>query len=37
LLLALRGQANTDGRTGLTNSRAFDEALERLLGQSRGR
>jgi diguanylate cyclase (GGDEF)-like protein len=28
LLLALRGQANTDGRTGLTNSRAFDEALE---------
>jgi diguanylate cyclase (GGDEF)-like protein len=31
LLLALRGQANTDGRTGLTNSRAFDEALERLL------
>jgi diguanylate cyclase (GGDEF)-like protein len=31
LLLALRGQANTDGRTGLTNSRAFDEALERIL------
>jgi diguanylate cyclase (GGDEF)-like protein len=31
LLLALRGQANTDGRTGLTNSRAFDEAFERLL------
>jgi diguanylate cyclase (GGDEF)-like protein len=31
LLLALRGQANTDGRTGLTNSRAFDEALELLL------
>jgi len=31
LLLALRGQANTDGRTGLTNSRAFDEALERHL------
>ena len=31
LLLALRGQANTDGRTGLTNSRAFDEGLERLL------
>jgi diguanylate cyclase (GGDEF)-like protein len=31
LLLALRGQANTDGRTGLTNSRAFDESLERLL------
>jgi diguanylate cyclase (GGDEF)-like protein len=31
LLLALRGQANTDGRTGLSNSRAFDEALERAL------
>jgi len=31
LLLALRGQADTDGRTGLTNSRAFDESLERLL------
>ncbi len=31
LLLALRGQANTDGRTGLTNSRAFDEGLEHLL------
>src|SRR5439155_18075585 len=31
LLLALRGQANTDGRTGLTNSRAFDESLEGLL------
>jgi diguanylate cyclase (GGDEF)-like protein len=31
LLLALRSQANTDGRTGLTNSRAFDEALERAL------
>ena len=31
LLLALRGQANTDGRTGLTNSRAFDEAVERRL------
>lgn len=31
LLLALRGQANTDGRTGLTNSRAFDELLERRL------
>jgi GAF domain-containing protein len=31
LLLALRGQANTDGRTGLTNSRTFDEALERML------
>ena len=31
LLLALRGQANTDARTGLMNSRVFDEALERLL------
>ena len=31
LLLALRGQADTDARTGLTNSRAFDESLERLL------
>lgn len=31
LLLALRGQANTDGRTGLTNSRAFDESVERRL------
>jgi diguanylate cyclase (GGDEF)-like protein len=31
LLLALRGQANTDGRTGLTNSRAFDETVERIL------
>ncbi len=31
LLLALRGQANTDGRTGLTNSRAFDELVERRL------
>jgi diguanylate cyclase (GGDEF)-like protein len=28
LLLALRGQANTDARTGLMNSRVFDEALE---------
>lgn len=33
LLLALRGQANTDGRTGLTNSRAFDELLERRLAE----
>jgi diguanylate cyclase (GGDEF)-like protein len=33
LLLALRGQADTDGRTGLTNSRAFDEALERILAE----
>ena len=35
LLLALRGQANTDARTGLTNSRAFDERVERVLA-SRG-
>jgi len=32
LLLALRGQANTDGRTGLTNSRSFDETVQRRLG-----
>src|SRR5207249_12015962 len=31
LLAAHRGQANTDGRTGLTNSRAFDEAVQRRL------
>jgi diguanylate cyclase (GGDEF)-like protein len=31
LLLALRGQADTDGRTGLTNSRAFDETVQRRL------
>jgi diguanylate cyclase (GGDEF)-like protein len=31
LLFALRGQANTDGRTGLHNSRAFDEAVQRRL------
>ena len=31
LLLALRGQANTDARTGLTNIRAFDESVERIL------
>jgi diguanylate cyclase (GGDEF)-like protein len=31
LVLALRGQANTDARTGLTNSRAFDETVERIL------
>ena len=31
LLLALRGQANTDARTGLTNSRAFDESVQRRL------
>ncbi|HEY5434984.1 MAG TPA: diguanylate cyclase [Candidatus Limnocylindrales bacterium] len=27
LMTALQGMANTDGRTGLTNSRAFDDAL----------
>jgi diguanylate cyclase (GGDEF)-like protein len=31
LLLALRGQATTDARTGLTNTRAFDETVERRL------
>ncbi|HEY3523399.1 MAG TPA: GGDEF domain-containing protein, partial [Candidatus Limnocylindrales bacterium] len=31
LLAALQGQANTDARTGLANSRAFDEALEEAL------
>jgi diguanylate cyclase (GGDEF)-like protein len=31
LLFALRGQANTDARTGLTNSRAFDESVQRRL------
>jgi diguanylate cyclase (GGDEF)-like protein len=31
LLFALRGQANTDARTGLTNSRAFDEGVQRRL------
>jgi diguanylate cyclase (GGDEF)-like protein len=31
LLFALRGQANTDARTGLTNSRAFDENVQRRL------
>ncbi len=31
LVVALQGQASTDGRTGLPNSRAFDEALEREL------
>jgi diguanylate cyclase (GGDEF)-like protein len=31
LLLALRGQADTDARTGLTNSRAFDESVARIL------
>jgi diguanylate cyclase (GGDEF)-like protein len=32
LLAALHGQANTDARTGLANSRAFDQALEDALG-----
>jgi len=31
LLTALHGQANTDARTGLTNSRAFDESVQRRL------
>lgn len=31
LLAALEGQANTDPRTGLANSRAFDRALEEAL------
>src|SRR6202008_4883733 len=31
LLAALHGQATTDARTGLMNSRAFDEALEAAL------
>jgi GAF domain-containing protein/HAMP domain-containing protein len=31
LLAALQGQANTDARTGLANSRAFDEAVEDVL------
>lgn len=35
LLLALRGQASTDARTGLANSRAFDQAVEDWL-RSRG-
>jgi diguanylate cyclase (GGDEF)-like protein len=33
LLAALHGQANTDARTGLANSRAFDRALEEALTQ----
>lgn len=36
LLAALHGQANTDARTGLANSRAFDLALEeRLVARSK--
>ena len=31
LLAALQGQASTDARTGLANSRAFDRALENAL------
>lgn len=31
LLIALHGQANTDARTGLVNSRAFDTSLETAL------
>src|SRR5450759_4889882 len=31
LLSALQGQASTDARTGLANSRAFDHALENAL------
>jgi diguanylate cyclase (GGDEF)-like protein len=31
LVVALQGQASTDGRTGLPNSRTFDETLERSL------
>jgi diguanylate cyclase (GGDEF)-like protein len=31
LLAALRGMASTDARTGLSNSRAFDQALEDIL------
>jgi diguanylate cyclase (GGDEF)-like protein len=33
LLAALQGQANTDARTGLANSRAFDRALEQALAE----
>ena len=36
LLAALHGQANTDARTGLANSRAFDLALEAALHAHRG-
>jgi diguanylate cyclase (GGDEF)-like protein len=32
LVRALQGMANTDARTGLPNSRAFDEAVEAALG-----
>ena len=36
LMAALHGQANTDARTGLANSRAFDLALEGSLQAHRG-
>jgi diguanylate cyclase (GGDEF)-like protein len=36
LLAALHGQANTDARTGLANSRAFDMALEEALSARAG-
>ena len=37
LMTALQGMATTDGRTGLPNSRAFDEALEEAMnGRSDG-
>jgi diguanylate cyclase (GGDEF)-like protein len=36
LLSALAGQASTDARTGLANSRAFDRALEKALASRTG-
>ncbi len=33
LMIALQGMASTDGRTGLPNSRTFDEALETCLAR----
>ena len=36
LLAALHGQANTDPRTGLANSRSFDQALEESLAARSG-
>jgi len=37
LMTALQGMASTDGRTGLANSRSFDEALQdRLTGRDAG-
>lgn len=36
MLAALHGQANTDGRTGLANSRSFDLALEAALAARSG-